>query len=97
MTTGWRIGALGVAFLVMFSLLTLRLWQLQVTEAAESVIAAERNQIDFASTPAPRGEIRDRNGARLAGTRPALSSIIYTQPLPSAEKAGPGRGAHGPR
>ena len=34
MTTGWRIGALGVVFLVLFSLLTLRLWQIQVTEAA---------------------------------------------------------------
>ena len=84
MTTGWRIGALGIAFLVMFSLLTLRLWQIQVTEAAESVAAAERNQIDFASTPAPRGEIRDRNGALLAGTRPVLSAIIDGQLVPSA-------------
>jgi penicillin-binding protein 2 len=78
-TTGWRIGALGVAFLVLFGLLTLRLWQIQVTEAAEAVEAAERNQIDFATTPAPRGEIRDRNGALLAGTKPVLSAVIDGQ------------------
>ena len=82
MTIGWRIGALGVAFLVLFSLLTLRMWQLQVTEAAEAVAAAENNQIDFASTPAPRGEIRDRNGALLAGTKPVLSAIIDGQLVP---------------
>jgi penicillin-binding protein 2 len=84
MTTGWRIGALGVAFLALFALLTLRLWQIQVTEAAASVEAAERNQIDFASTPAPRGEIRDRNGALLAGTKPVLSAIIDGQLVPAA-------------
>lgn len=84
MTTGWRIGALGIAFLALFSLLTLRLWQIQVTEAAEAVTAAERNQIDFASTPAPRGEIRDRNGTLLAGTRPVLSAVIDGQLVPSS-------------
>ena len=79
---GWRIGALGVAFLAMFALLTLRLWQIQVTETADAVEAAERNQVDFANTPAPRGEIRDRNGALLAGTRPMLSAIIDGQLVP---------------
>lgn len=82
MTTGWRIGALGIAFLALFALLTLRLWQIQVTEAAESLEAAERNQIDFASTAAPRGEIRDRNGALLAGTKPVLSAVIDGQLVP---------------
>jgi len=82
-TTGWRIGALGVAFLAMFALLTLRLWQIQVTETEDAVEAAERNQVDFASTPAPRGEIRDRNGALLAGTRPMLSAIIDGQLVPA--------------
>lgn len=79
MTTGWRIGVLGVSFLVLFGLLTLRLWQIQITEAEESLSAAENNQIDFAATPAPRGEIRDRNGALLAGTNPVLSAMIDGQ------------------
>lgn len=83
MTTGWRIGVLGVAFLAMFALLTLRLWQIQVTETADAVLAAERNQVDFVNTPAPRGEIRDRNGALLAGTRPMLSAIIDGQLVPA--------------
>ena len=84
MTTGWRIGVLGAAFLALFALLSLRLWQLQVTEAAAAVEAAERNQIDFASTPAPRGEIRDRNGTLLATTRPVLSAIVDGQLVPIA-------------
>ena len=83
MTIGWRIGAIGMVFLALFALLTLRLWQIQVTENDRAVEAAERNQVDFASTPAPRGEIRDRNGALLAGTRPVLSAIIDGQLVPS--------------
>ena len=83
MTTGWRIGVLGMSFLALFALLTLRLWQIQVTEAADAVAAAERNQIDFASTPAPRGEITDRSGALLAGTRPVLSAVIDGQLVPA--------------
>ena len=35
MTSGWRLGVLGIAFLALFGLLTLRMWQIQITEAAE--------------------------------------------------------------
>ena len=79
MTIGWRIGVLSAVFLALFALLTLRLWQIQVTEASVHERAAERNQIDFASTPAPRGQIFDRNGTLLVGTRPVLSAVVDGQ------------------
>jgi penicillin-binding protein 2 len=82
MTTGWRIGALGIVFVALFALLTLRLWQIQVTEASTHEQAAERNQVDFASTPSPRGEIRDRNGILLSGTRPVLAAVVDGQLVP---------------
>ena len=76
MTIGWRLGALGVAFLLLFSVLTLRMWQLQVTEAQEYVERAERNIIAVAPTPAPRGNIVDRNGILLAGTEPVFAAVV---------------------
>ena len=78
---GWRLGFLGVVFVSLLSLLSLRMWQLQVTEGEIYEDRAENNQIAFASTPAPRGEIRDANGVLLAGTRPALAAIVDGQVL----------------
>ena len=71
-----RIGSLGVLFLVLFGVLVLQLWRVQVIEAAENEQQAQRNQVKLVETPAPRGEIRDRNGELLAGTRPALAAIV---------------------
>lgn len=79
MSTGWRLSILGLVFILMFSALTLRLWQVQVTEAQVNELRAEQNQIALATTPAPRGEIRDRKGRLLAGTRPALAAIVDGQ------------------
>jgi len=68
--------------MALFALLSLRMWQLQVTEAAVYEDRAENNQIDLASTPAPRGEIFDAEGRLIAGTRPALAAIVDGQLVP---------------
>jgi penicillin-binding protein 2 len=81
MTSGWRLGVLGIAFLALFGLLTLRMWQIQITEAAEYTERAERNKIAVAPTPAPRGDIVDRNGELFAGTRPVFAAVVDAQLL----------------
>ncbi len=76
MKPGLRIGALGIVFLTLFGVLVLQLWRIQVIEAAVNEEQAQRNQVKLVETPAPRGEIRDRNGELLAGTQPALAAIV---------------------
>jgi cell division protein FtsI/penicillin-binding protein 2 len=72
----WRIGLVGMLLAAMLGLLGLRLWALQVTGVAEYQAKAESNQIRLVNTPAPRGNIFDRNGDLLAGTRPSLAVVV---------------------
>lgn len=78
----WRVAVLAVFFFGLLVVLTLRLWSLQLTEAAEYQDQADRQQILIVSTPAPRGDIVDRNGVLLAGTRPALSVVVNRKLIP---------------
>jgi penicillin-binding protein 2 len=73
---GFRLLALGAAFVALFSVLTLRLWYLQVTEAATLQEQAEDQRIRLVTSPAPRGEIVDRDGRLLAGSRVSLSVVV---------------------
>ncbi len=82
---GWRLGALGLVFLLAFSTLTLRLWLLQVARGEEFVVQAGRQQIKIVDSQAPRGEIRDRNGVLLAGTT-AASAIVVDRSLIAEER-----------
>ncbi|MDH3470976.1 MAG: penicillin-binding protein 2 [Acidimicrobiia bacterium] len=82
MKPGWRLAVLGLVFGALFSVLTLRLWYLQVTEAATLEVQAERQQIRLVTSLAPRGEILDRDGRLLAGSRSSLSLVVDTQLLP---------------
>jgi len=75
-STSWRLSVLGLVFLAMFGALTLRLWQIQVAAATDYEAQASNNQVKIAHTPAPRGEIRDRDGELLAGTRPSLAAVV---------------------
>ncbi len=76
MSSGWRLGVLGLVFAVMFGALTLRLWQIQVASTTDYEARASNNQVKIVHTPAPRGEIRDSNGRLLAGTRTALAAVV---------------------
>ncbi|NNF65490.1 MAG: penicillin-binding protein 2 [Acidimicrobiia bacterium] len=78
----WRVAVLAVFFLGLLVVLTLRLWSLQLTEAAEYQDQADRQQILLVSTPAPRGDIVDVNGVLMAGTRPALSVVVNRKLIP---------------
>jgi penicillin-binding protein 2 len=63
------LAILGLGFLVMFSLLFMRLWFVQVARGAVFEEEASLLQLKSERTPAARGEIRDRNGELLVTSR----------------------------
>jgi penicillin-binding protein 2 len=66
-----RLGALGVTVVVLFMLLVLRLWALQVLNTRTFVAQAASNHEKQVVVRAPRGEILDRKGRVLVRNRVA--------------------------
>lgn len=64
-----RLTVLFGFFLVLFGLLSMRLWFIQIAEGAAAVEATDNQSWVSVATPAPRGDIRDRNGLVLATSR----------------------------
>ncbi len=64
-----RLAVLFVMFLGLFSMLGVRLWFLQIAEGAEAAEASLAQSWVTVDTPAPRGEIYDRNGVLLASSK----------------------------
>ena len=76
MNTGWRIGIIGVVIAAMFGVLLLRLWVIQITPTEDYEALAAENQVRLVYTPAPRGDVFDRNGTLLAGSRSSLAAVV---------------------
>jgi penicillin-binding protein 2 len=70
-----RLSLLGLAFVVMFSVIGLRLWFLQVAEGVAIAQAAEEQAWLSKTTHAARGDIYDRNGNLLVTNR--LVPAVY--------------------
>ncbi len=68
--------------LIIFSLLLIRLWYLQVIKAQEMKERSESNSVRFRKIEALRGVITDRNGVVLADNLPSFD-VVY---MPSAAK-----------
>jgi penicillin-binding protein 2 len=83
---GWRLATLGAIFGALFAVLTLRLWYLQITEAAAFETQAERQQVRLVTAEPPRGEVLDSKGRLLAGSRASLAVVIDGQLLPGDEE-----------
>ncbi len=76
MTGSWRLASVGIVLALMLGVLGLRLWTIQVTETDTYTAVAEQNLIRVVPTPAPRGDIFDRNGELLAGTKASLAAVV---------------------
>jgi penicillin-binding protein 2 len=78
-----RLRVVGVAVVILFGILILRLWTLQVIDGKTYAAAVTANQVRIVSVAAPRGEIVDRNGTVLVGNVPdqeiLLSRVEATQ------------------
>jgi penicillin-binding protein 2 len=70
-----RLSFLGLAFIIMFSVIGLRLWFVQVAQGEAIAQAAEEQAWLSKTTHAARGEIYDRNGSLLVTNR--LVPAVY--------------------
>ena len=64
----FRIGIVGAVALVLFGILALRLWSLQVLQGPRYAAAAQKQTSRAIDVPAPRGVIVDAHGHLIAGT-----------------------------
>jgi penicillin-binding protein 2 len=71
-----RIRVVGAVVLVLFGVLVLRLWTLQVVEGKTYAAAVTRNEVRVVSVPAPRGDIVDRNGTVLVTNIPQEEILL---------------------
>jgi penicillin-binding protein 2 len=71
-----RLRIVGVVVLLLFGVLVLRLWTLQVVEGKSYAAAVTRNQVRVVSVAAPRGEIVDRNGTVLVSNIPQEEILL---------------------
>ena len=71
-----RLRVVGIAVLLLFGVLVLRLWTLQVVEGKTYAAAVTRNQVRVVSVAAPRGEIVDRNGTVLVSNIPQQEILL---------------------
>jgi penicillin-binding protein 2 len=77
-----RVAILAGIALVMFGIIFFRLWYLQVLSGDKYLAQARVNRVRDVAIPAPRGEIRDRNGALLVDSKPAIAVQIAPPDLP---------------
>src|SRR4249920_1655426 len=76
-----RIAAFGTVVVVLFGILVVRLWFLQVVGASGFEEQAVGNSVRTIHIPAPRGQILDRTGQVLAGSRLAVDIVALPQDL----------------
>jgi penicillin-binding protein 2 len=77
-----RVAVLGGIALVMFAIVFLRLWYLEVLSGDRYLAEAQNNQVREFTVQAPRGEITDREGEVLVDNRTALELQVKTTELP---------------
>ena len=77
-----RVGVLAGLALVVFAILFLRLWALQVLSGDRYLHAAQNNQLRSIPVEAPRGSIVDRAGRTIVSNVPGTAVKIWTADLP---------------
>jgi penicillin-binding protein 2 len=82
-----RFIAMAVAIVLVFTGLTVRLWDLQVVGGAHYRDLAEQNRVLRLPVEADRGTIVDRNGKVLARNLPGFAVTVIPFDLPRAQQA----------
>ena len=77
-----RVGVLGAVALILFAILFLRLWSLQVLSGDEYLNAAQNNQLRLVRVEAPRGPILDRHGRTVVSNVPGTAVRLWVGDLP---------------
>jgi penicillin-binding protein 2 len=77
-----RVGVLGGLALIVFAILFLRLWSLQVLSGDEYLNAAQNNQLRLVRVEAPRGPIVDRHGRTIVSNIAGIAVQLWVGDLP---------------
>jgi len=77
-----RVGILGAVALMVFAILFLRLWSLQVLSGDEYLNAAQNNQLRLVRVEAPRGPILDRRGRAIVSNVAGTAVELWVGDLP---------------
>ncbi|HAL61094.1 MAG TPA: penicillin-binding protein 2 [Chloroflexi bacterium] len=77
-----KITVFRIIILLLFSLLALQTWRLQIVQGEESLERANRNRFRLVSTLAPRGVIYDRQGRLLVRNIPSFTVSVVPADLP---------------
>lgn len=78
-----RLAIFGGVAVVLFAVLFLRLWLLQVVDGETYLAEAKNNRTRSFRTSAPRGKILDRNGEVLVANRTSLALQVNPRKLPA--------------
>lgn len=76
-----RFAVMSVVATVIFGVLLLRLWYLQIINDERYRELSERNRTRFIHVDAPRGTMYDRNGIMLVDSRPAFTVSVLRQEI----------------
>jgi penicillin-binding protein 2 len=82
-----RFLAMGMAIVIVFTGLTVRLWDLQLVNGGHYRDLAEQNRVLRLPVEAERGTIVDRNGKVLARNLPGFAVTVIPVDLPRAKQA----------
>ena len=80
-----RLRGLGFVVILIFGILSLNLWRLQIAHASYYSAMAKGNTIKLVKTLATRGDIKDRNGKLLATSVPQFALTLDWMDLQEAK------------
>lgn len=86
MKGSYRIAVVAAFFALLFGFLGIRLWFMQVAEGVAAADIVYNEGLVSISTPAPRGDIRDRNGQLLVTSRVVPMVVMDRQLLQASQK-----------
>ena len=82
----YRLAVVAAGCAAMFGFLGIRLWYMQVGEGAVSAAVVYEEGLASVATPAPRGDIRDRNGQLLVTSRMVPMVVLDRQLVSSSQR-----------
>jgi penicillin-binding protein 2 len=81
-----RIVILGLLIVLTLTLLTVRLWRLQILDGENLQTLSESNRLRLIRTPPLRGVMYDRRGQLLVDNRPAYDVVLVPEDTPDMQK-----------
>ena len=82
----FRVKVYTIIVLILFAILFVRLWYLQVIQGHKFLVLSEENRIRLLRVKAPRGIISDTDGFVLVRNRPSFNVFIIPEDVCSTAR-----------